>query len=47
MYGKKTMGIVRTTVIIGKDGVIRKIYPKVKVDGHSGEVLDLLKSLDG
>ena len=46
MYGKKTMGIVRTTVIIGKDGVIRKIYPKVKVDGHSGEVLDLLKSLD-
>lgn len=38
MYGKKVMGIVRTTVIIDKDGVIRIIYPKVKVDGHSGEV---------
>lgn len=47
MYGKKTMGIVRTTVIIGRDGVIRKIYPKVSVDGHSEQVLNLLKSLDG
>lgn len=39
MYGKKYMGIARTTFIIGKDGVIRHIYEKVKPEGHSGEVL--------
>ena len=38
MYGKKYMGVVRTTVIIDKKGVIRKIYPKVKVKGHVEQV---------
>lgn len=42
MYGKKVMGIERTTFIIGKDGTIRKIFPKVKVDGHTEEVLAAL-----
>ncbi len=42
MYGKKVMGIERTTFIIGKDGLIRKIFPKVKVDGHVEEVLAAL-----
>ncbi len=42
MYGKKVMGIERTTFIIGKDGLIRKIFPKVKVDGHTEEVLATL-----
>jgi peroxiredoxin Q/BCP len=39
MYGKKTMGIIRTTVVIGADGRIRKIFPKVKVAGHVEAVL--------
>ncbi|HXV28656.1 MAG TPA: thioredoxin-dependent thiol peroxidase [bacterium] len=43
--GKTFMGIERTTVIIDKKGNIRKIFPKVKVDGHRSEVLEILKSL--
>ncbi len=39
MYGKKMMGIIRSTVVIGPDGKIKKIFPKVKVDGHADEVL--------
>jgi peroxiredoxin Q/BCP len=42
MYGKKYMGLERTTFIIGKDGKIKKIFPKVKVDGHIEEVLAAL-----
>ncbi len=38
MYGKKSMGIVRSTFIIDKEGIVRKIYPRVSVDGHSAEV---------
>jgi peroxiredoxin Q/BCP len=43
MYGKKVMGIVRTTFIIGPDGKIQHIFPKVKAEGHAGEVLAYLK----
>jgi thioredoxin-dependent peroxiredoxin len=39
MYGKKYMGIERTTFIIGPEGKIKKIFPKVKVEGHAEEVL--------
>jgi peroxiredoxin Q/BCP len=39
MYGKKVMGIVRTTFVIGPDGKIEKIYHKVKAKGHAAEVL--------
>ncbi|MBV9613454.1 MAG: thioredoxin-dependent thiol peroxidase [Acidobacteriaceae bacterium] len=39
MYGKKYMGIERTTFVIGPDGKIKKIFPKVSVDGHAAEVL--------
>jgi len=42
MYGKKYMGIERTTLVVGPDGKIRKIFPKVKVDGHIEEVLEAL-----
>ena len=42
MYGKKVMGIVRTTFIIGPDGKIRKIFDKVKPEGHADEVLAAL-----
>ena len=42
MYGKKVMGIERTTFIIGPDGRIEKIYAKVKAKGHAAEVLAAL-----
>jgi len=45
MYGKLVMGIERTTLIIGKDGLIKKIFPKVKVEGHVAEVLEALSNL--
>ena len=45
MYGKKSMGIIRTTVIIGPDGKVKKIFPKVKVDGHVERVLETLQAL--
>jgi thioredoxin-dependent peroxiredoxin len=44
MYGKKVMGIERTTFLIGNDGIIKKIFPKVKVDGHIEEVLEALSA---
>jgi peroxiredoxin Q/BCP len=43
MYGKKVMGVVRTTFIIGPDGKIQHIFPKVKPEGHAAEVLAYLK----
>jgi len=39
MYGRKVMGIERTTFVIGPDGKIEKIYGKVKAKGHAAEVL--------
>jgi peroxiredoxin Q/BCP len=44
MYGKKMMGVVRTTFIIGPDGKIKHIFPKVKAQGHAEEVLNYLKT---
>jgi len=43
MYGNKVMGVVRTTFIIGPDGRIQHIFPKVKPEGHASEVLAYLK----
>src|SRR5277367_4045713 len=43
MYGKKVMGIVRTTFVIGPDGKVQHIFPKVKPEGHAAEVLAYLK----
>jgi peroxiredoxin Q/BCP len=42
MYGRKYMGIERTTVLIAKNGTISHVFPKVKVDGHYEEVLEAL-----
>jgi peroxiredoxin Q/BCP len=44
LYGKKTLGIVRTTYVIDANGKVKHIFPKVKVDGHVQEVLAALKS---
>jgi peroxiredoxin Q/BCP len=43
MYGKKVMGVARTTFIIGPDGKIKHIFQKVKPEGHAEEVLAYLK----
>ncbi len=43
MYGKKYLGIERTTFIVDEEGKIQNIFPKVKVDGHVNEVMKMLK----
>jgi len=45
LYGKKSMGIIRSTIIIGKDGKVAKVFPKVKVAGHDEKVLEAIKAL--
>ena len=44
LYGQKSMGIVRTTYLIDGEGKIRKVFSKVKVEGHAREILAALKS---
>ena len=45
MYGKTFMGILRMTVLVGADGKIARIWPRVRVDGHAAEVLAAVKAL--
>jgi len=45
MYGKKFMGIVRSTFLIDEGGVIRRVWKSVKVDGHDAAVIEALRSL--
>ena len=45
MYGKKYMGVARTTFIIDKDGKIAKVFEKVKPEGHNQEIIAALKNL--
>ncbi|MDB5642587.1 MAG: peroxiredoxin [Hyphomicrobiales bacterium] len=45
MYGRKYMGVERTTVLIGADGKIARVWNKVKVPGHAAEVLAAAKAL--
>jgi len=42
MYGREFMGIVRSTVVVGPDGKVKALFPKVKVNGHDDEVLKSL-----
>ncbi len=44
MYGRKYMGVVRTTVVIDENGKVMKIFPKVKVKGHVEEVKKVLEA---
>lgn len=46
LYGKKFMGIVRTTFVIDAAGKVRKIFPKVKVKDHADAVLEAIRALD-
>jgi Peroxiredoxin len=43
MYGKKYLGVERTTVVIDEKGIVRHIFHRVKVEGHADEVLNVLK----
>jgi peroxiredoxin Q/BCP len=43
MYGKKVMGIERSTFVISPDGKLKNIFRKVKADGHAAEVLEAVK----
>lgn len=46
MYGKKSMGIQRSTFLIGPDGKVAKVWKQVKVDGHDEQVLEALRELE-
>ncbi|HEV7990050.1 MAG TPA: thioredoxin-dependent thiol peroxidase [Candidatus Binataceae bacterium] len=45
LYGREFMGIERTTFVIDRAGVIRRVFPKVKVAGHANAVVEALKAL--
>jgi thioredoxin-dependent peroxiredoxin len=45
LYGREFMGIERTTFVVDRRGTIRKVFPKVKVNGHAAAVIDALKEL--
>ena len=45
MYGKKSIGIQRSTFVVGTDGTVAKTWPRVSVEGHAAAVLEAVRSL--
>ncbi|QIK97244.1 peroxiredoxin [Sphingomonas sp. HDW15A] len=45
LYGRKYMGMARATFLIGSDGIVKRVWPKVKVAGHAEEVLAAVREL--
>lgn len=45
MYGRTFLGIIRTTVLVGADGRVARIWRRVKVDGHAAQVLEATQAL--
>ena len=45
LYGKKIVGMIRSTFVIDADGVVKKVFPRVRVDGHAQKVAEALKQL--
>lgn len=45
-YGRTYMGIERTTFLIDENGIVRRVFPKVKVDGHVEEVIEAIRCLE-
>jgi peroxiredoxin Q/BCP len=45
LYGKKTVGMIRSTFVIDAGGTVRRVFPRVKVDGHAEQVLATLSEL--
>ena len=47
MYGKKSMGVQRSTYLIDADGKVAKVWQRVQVDGHDEEVIAAVRALEG
>ena len=45
MYGKESLGVIRSTFIVGPDGTIAKVFPKVMPEGHAVQVLEAIKAI--
>lgn len=45
MYGKKVIGMIRSTFVLDGQGLVRKVFPRVRVEGHVDKVLESLKAL--
>ena len=45
MYGKKSIGIQRSTFVVGPDGIVAKVWPRVSVEGHGTAVVEAVRSL--
>jgi peroxiredoxin Q/BCP len=45
MYGRKVMGVERTTFLIDRQGAIARVWPRVKPAGHAAEVLEAVRAL--
>jgi peroxiredoxin Q/BCP len=45
LYGKKTVGMIRSTFVIDGEGLVRKVFPRVKVDGHAEQVLEAVSRI--
>lgn len=45
LYGREYMGIARATFLVGGDGMVLRVWPKVKVKGHAAEVLEAVRAL--
>jgi len=45
MYGKKVTGMIRPTFLLDSQGTVRKVFPRVRVDGHAEKVVEALESL--
>jgi len=45
MYGRKVLGMIRSTFVIDEKGIVRKVFPRVRVDGHDEKVLEALAAL--
>lgn len=47
LYGRTALGVIRSTFVIDREGVVRKAWRKVKVDGHDAQVLGVVRELAG
>ncbi|MEY9385248.1 peroxiredoxin [Bradyrhizobium japonicum] len=45
MYGKSFLGVLRTTILLGADGKVARVWRNVRVDGHADEVLEAARGL--
>jgi len=45
LYGKKVVGLIRSTFVIDTQGIVRKVFPRVRVEGHAARVLQALETL--